>query len=180
MPNRVNRLMHGELLERYREAGDLVLIGYRGLDGNEIGSFRAELRTKGARMRVVKNRITIRALSDLGRPEIARLLQGPTAILDGGEDPVTLARLACEFAKRNEGLEIKGGLVEGQLLAADAVRRLAALPGRAELQGRVVGLACGPGGAVASAVTAPGARLAGAIRALAEKLEGSEPRGEAA
>ena len=181
MPNRVNRLMHAEVVARYRDVADLVLVGYRGLNADQVGSFRAELRGQGARMRVVKNRITVRAFSDLERPEVMKLFEGPTAILDGGEDPVALARLACEFAKRNEKLEIKGGVVEGQVLTAGEIKKLAELPGRAELQGQIVGLACGPGGAVASAVTAAAGRLAGAIQALIEGLEGSDSaQGEAA
>lgn len=180
MPSRVNRLMHAEMVARYRDVGDMVLIGYRGLNASEVGAFRADLRAGGARMRVVKNRLTIRAFSDLGRPEVARLLDGPTAILNGGDDPVALARLACEFAKRNDKLEVKGGVVEGRLLTADEVRRLATLPGRSELQGQIVGLACAPGAAVASALAAPGGRLAGAIRALVEKREKSDKAEEAA
>ena len=170
MPNRVNRLMHAEMVARYRELGDMVLVDYRGLSANEVGSFRAQLRAKGGSMRVVKNRITVRAFSDLGRPEVTGLLDGPTAILDGGEDPAALARLACEFTKRNQKLEIKGGLVEGQVLTAGDVKRLAELPGRAELQGRVVAMACAPASSVASSLGAPAARLAGAVRALVERL----------
>jgi large subunit ribosomal protein L10 len=124
----------------------------------------------------VRNRITVRAFAELGRPgEVKGLFDGPTAIMDG-EDPVSMAKAAVAFAKRSDKLEVKGGLVEGQVLTAAEVRRLSAMPNRHEMRAQLLGLVIGVGGRLAAALTAPGGRIAGALEAMAEKENGEPPQ----
>jgi large subunit ribosomal protein L10 len=173
MPSRLKEMMLSEVGERYRGVENMIFVGYRGLSSLAIAEFRTELRKDHVHLRVVRNRIAVRALAELGQPETVKdLFDGPTAIMDG-EDPVAMAKVALAFAKRNDKLEVKGGVVEGQVLSAKDVVALSKSPGKRELQGAIVGLAMSPGARLAAALGAPAGTLAGAIKALVEKLEKS-------
>jgi len=179
MPSRLKQMMLDEVSANYKGAENMIFVGYRGLSSTEVAEFRAELRKEHVHLRVVRNRITVRALADLGRPDkVKDLFDGPTAIMDG-EDPVFMAKAALAFARRNDKLEVKGGLVEGQVLGARDVAALATMPGKRDLQARIVGLAMSPGARLAAALAAPAEALAGALKALMEKLEKSPAAPEA-
>ena len=173
MPSRLKEMMLNELGERYRGVENMIFVGYRGLSSLAIAEFRGELRKEHLHLRVVRNRIAVRALAELGQPDkVGGLFDGPTAVMDG-EDPVAMARAALAFARRNDKLEVKGGVVEGQVLGPKEVQALSIMPGKRELQGGIVGLAMSPGARLVAALGAPAGALAGAIKALIEKLEKS-------
>jgi large subunit ribosomal protein L10 len=158
-----------EMSSRYRSAESLIFVGYRGLTGGQLSEFRDELRKGGVHVKVVRNRITVRALKDLADPgKVADLFDGPTAIIDGG-DPVQMAKVAIEFSRRDRKLEIKGGIVEGAVVNAREVEQLSKMPSRAEMLSIISGTLLGVGGRVAVAALAPGGRIAGGLKALAEK-----------
>jgi len=174
MPSRLKELIHEEMTSRYREVESMIFVGYRGLNGSEVADFRAELLKDGVHLNVVRNRITVRAFADLGKPEAVKdLFDGPTAIMDG-EDPVAMAKAAVAFAGRNKLLEVKGGLVEGEVMGAAEVIALSKMPSRLEMLGIIAGTACGVGGRVAGALLGSGGRVAGAI-----KTKGDDESGDA-
>jgi large subunit ribosomal protein L10 len=179
MPSRLKEMMLSEVGERYRGVENMIFVGYRGLSSLAIAEFRTELRKDHVHLRVVRNRIAVRAFEELGRPDkVQDLFDGPTAVMDG-EDPVAMAKVALAFAKRNEKLEVKGGVVEGQVLTAREIRQLSTMPGRRDLQAGLVGLMLSPGARLAAVLSAPAGVLAGAIKALVEKLEKSPAAPEA-
>jgi large subunit ribosomal protein L10 len=168
MPSRLKELIQQEMASRYRDVDNMIFVGYRGLKGGEVAAFREELRKEGVHLKVVRNRITVRALGELGRPgEIDALFDGPTAIMDG-EDPVAMAKAAVAFAGRSKLLDVRGGLVEGEILTADEVIRLSKMPSRVEMLGIIAGTAAAVGGRVAGALLGPGGRVAGAVRSKGE------------
>ena len=172
MPSRLKELIHEEMTSRYRQVESMILVGYRGLKGGDISSFRDELRKDGVHINVVRNRITVRALTDLGKPErIKDLFDGPTAIMDG-EDPVAMAKAAVAFAGRSKLLEVKGGLVEGEVLDAAQIVALSKMPSRIEMLGILAGTVKGVGGRVAGALLGSGGRVAGAIKAKGDEESG--------
>lgn len=171
MPNRVNRLLLAESLQRLAEERNIVLVGYRGLTATDAAAFRQDLTERGIVLHVVHNRITIRALEELGRPDLTDLFDGPTAIMDGGEDPVRVAKAAVEFAKRHKALEIRGGLLEGKRCTATEVVAWSRMPSREEQLAIVAGQIVGAGGGLVAAVLGPGAKLAGQIRKLGDEDE---------
>ena len=95
----------------------MVLADYTGLTVEQMTAFRRICRAKGVECRVVKNRLA-RIAADERRPDVIKdHLKGPTAlILFGMESQVEPARIAVEFAKENEKLQIKGGFVDGRFL----------------------------------------------------------------
>jgi large subunit ribosomal protein L10 len=176
MPSRLKELIHEEMTSRFREVENMIFVGYRGLGGGAVAEFREELRKGGVHLSVVRNRITIRAFADLGKPEkVGELFDGPTAIMDG-EDPVAMAKAAVTFAGRKKLLEVKGGLVEGEVLSAKEVVELSKMPSRPEMLGQIAGMALGVGARLAGALLGPGGRISGGLKAMAEK-EGEDASG---
>ena len=179
MPSRLKEMMLTETKSRFRDVDNMIFVGYRGLSSLAIAEFRNELRKDHVHLRVVRNRIAVRAFEELGRSDkVKGLFDGPTAVMDG-EDPVAMAKVALAFAKRNEKLEVKGGVVEGQVLTAREIRQLSTMPGRRDLQAGLVGLMLSPGARLAAVLSAPAGVLAGAIKALVVKLEKSPAAPEA-
>ncbi len=138
----------GELQEKLEAAEVLYLTDFTGLSVEAIGDLRRKLRETGAEYRVVKNTLTIRALEGLDLPDLEEHLQGPTAMVFAGEDPVGPAKVVREFAKENDDRPVvKVGVVERRAVSPDEVTRLAELPPKDHLLAAIAGgLTAGVGG----------------------------------
>ena len=139
-----------------------------------VTALRASLRRKGIKMKVAKNTLIRRSLSDAGVKGLDKHLIGPTAvIMADDQDPMAPAKALFEFHKANEGmLPVKIVSIGGEQYPGDRISALAKMPGKRELQANVVRLALGPGSTLAGILKGPGAKIAGAIKAHIEKLEG--------
>ncbi|WP_027718936.1 50S ribosomal protein L10 [Desulfovirgula thermocuniculi] len=116
-----------------------VLTDYRGLNVASITKVRRRLREAGGEFKVVKNTLTRIAAREIGLEGLDPYLAGPTAIAFGFADPVAPAKAIAELAREFKQLEVKGGILEGRVIDAREVRRLAELPSREVLLGRVLG-----------------------------------------
>lgn len=156
-PEKVQRV---ETLRRWlQSASAAILTDYRGLNVGELAQLRARLREAGAEYRVVKNTLLQRAAQSLGIAALDPYLEGPTAVAVSTADPLAPVRVLQEFIRTMRKLEVKGGLVEGQVYTAAQVKALAELPGKPQLQAMVVGT-----------LQAPIAGLLGALTGLQRNL----------
>ncbi len=112
---------------------------YRGLPVSAQQELRRNLSEAGATYRVLKMTLTRRALDDLGHGGLDQWLSGPTAVAFAEGDPVGPARALVEFAKSNDGLVIKAGMLDGGIIDAEQVARLAAIDSREVLLAKVAG-----------------------------------------
>ena len=145
-----------ELRDRIERCVIAIAADYRGLTVTEMGQLRSAIREAGVEMRVVKNRLFLRALQEADRPEMAELLEGPTAIIFGYDDVVAPARVATEYMRSaRNAFAMRNGVLDGQLLNTADLQDLASLPPREILAGQVAG-----------ALQAPVARLAGLLSSL--------------
>lgn len=117
----------------------IVLTDYRGLTVAQMNKLRRILQAEGIKYRVVKNTLTRIAAKELGLEDMNVYMQGPIAIAYGFDDPVTPVRLLVKFAKENDQLSLKGGLLESQALDEQGLRRLSDLPSRDVLLARTLG-----------------------------------------
>ncbi len=119
-----------ELRERIERAAIVIAANYRGLGVTDMVKLRRALRGgEGVEMRVVKNRLFRRATEEAEKPELAQLVDGPTAIIFGYEDVTVPVRIATEYirnAKNEFGLRI--GVMTGQVLSEADLKDLAELP----------------------------------------------------
>lgn len=126
------------------KAPHAVLIDYKGVTVTEVSELRRKVREAGGQYQVVKNRLVLRAIGGEALEQVKEQFQGPTAVAYSGDDPVGLAKAVTDFAKEVPAIEVKGGLVEGQPVAAEEVKQIAQLPGREELLSKLVFLLQSP------------------------------------
>src|SRR6266508_2261744 len=146
-----------------------LLTEYRGLDVKELFELRASLRGSSTEYRVLKNTLTTIAAREAGYQDLLPLLQGPTAVAFVHGDPVQAAKDLAEFARTPPALVAKGGVLDGRVLAADEVRRLATLESREVLLARLAGLFQAPLQQTASLLAAPLRQVATMTSALRDQ-----------
>jgi large subunit ribosomal protein L10 len=161
--------------ERFEKASVALVATNKGLTVEQANRLRANVRRAGGEYKVVKHTLTRRAVDGTRYGDLARVLRGPQALVFGFDNPVAVAKALVDFAGEIDRLQIDGGAVEGQVIAADGVKALAAMPDLGTLQARLAGIVRTPGSRIASATLAPAQRLAGAIAALIKKLEDAAP-----
>jgi large subunit ribosomal protein L10 len=176
-----------QLAQRLRDSETLMVADYRGLTMPEIDELRSRLLEAGARFTVVKNTLTRRAAEAAGKENVLELIDGPTAIafLEAEGDPVAVAKVLSETARRNDVLVIRGGVFEGAVVGDAEIKRLATLPPADVLRAQLVGAVAAPLTTVVGLFAAPLRDLVGVIDARIRQLEGQgetvpeEPQAEA-
>lgn len=161
-----------EITEILKGSTLTILANYRGLNVTQMQTFRRDLRESDSKFRVVKNTLTGIAAGNAGLEEIKPFLEGPTAIVTSGEDPVGPAKATQTFARTSRTLEIKAGVLEGNLIPASEVERLASLPPRDELLAKVVGGLNAPLSGLVGVLSGPVRSLAYVLQARADQLGG--------
>jgi large subunit ribosomal protein L10 len=137
-----------------------ILVDFRGLDVAGATALRRRLREEQAQLKVVKNTLALRAISDLPLSEVKEAFEGQTAIAYTSENVVALAKVLREFTREHETPTFKAGVVDGKPIDAEQFRQIAKLPSREELiakalylmQYPVTGLATALGGILRSFV----------------------------
>lgn len=163
-----------EIKEKISKAESIVLVDYRGLNVAELTELRSKYREVGVEYKVYKNTMMRFAFSDSGYEEFNEHLKGPNAIAFGYEDPIQAAKITSEFAKDNEKLEIKVGIVDGKIIGLDAIKELASLPSREELIGQVLGGFNSPLQGFANVLNGTMKGLVVALGAIAEQKQSQE------
>ena len=171
MSKEVKEMVIDELRERVGESRDFLVVSVARVDGVTANRWRLSLRKSGVHVLTVKNNLARQALNSVGISALDPVLEGPSTLVWGGEDVVSLSREITKWAKEIEGLEIKGGAVEGQTLSSGDVDALSKSPGRLELISQIVGLALSPGRQLAAALLGPGGKIAGQLKTISEKEE---------
>jgi len=151
--------MVAELQETFESNNLMVLTHQSGLTVTEVSELRKQMREAGGSFKVTKNRLAKIALKGTKFEGMTDSFTGPTAIAVS-EDPVAAAKIAVEFANKNEKLQIVCGSLETEALDADAIKALAKLPSLDELRGKLVGLIQTPATRIAGVLQAPSGQLA--------------------
>ena len=157
-----------ELKQTFSEVGVVVVTRNLGLTVAQSTALRIKMRDAGANFKVAKNRLALIALEGTAYAPISDLLTGPTALATS-TDPVAAAKVAVDFAKTNDKLEIVGGAMGDTILDVNGVKALAELPSLDELRARIVGLIQAPATKIAQVVNAPAAKLARVFGAYGAK-----------
>jgi large subunit ribosomal protein L10 len=159
-----------ELADNFRESSGAVLTEYRGLTVKQLQELRRSL-GEDVHYAVAKNTLTKIAAKDAGVELDNELLVGPTAIAFIKGDPVLAAKSLRDFAKTNTPLIIKGGFLDGKILSAEEINKLADLESREVLLAKLAGGMKASLSNAASLFAAPlsqAARVLGALQAKAE------------
>lgn len=157
-----------ELNAVFNEVGVVVVTHNLGMTVAQSTELRNKMREAGASYKVAKNRLAKLALKDTDYVGIEEFLSGPTA-LAWSEDPVAAAKVAVDFAKSTDKLEIVGGSMGTQVLDEAGVKALASMPSLDELRGTLVGLVNAPATKIAQVVNEPANKLARVFGAYGAK-----------
>lgn len=149
-------------------AASVVIVRNLGLTVAQSTVLRQQMRDAGATFKVTKNRLAKIALDGTAYTGLSDLLTGPTAIASS-TDPVAAAKIAVEFAKTNDKLEIVGGGMGDTVLDVEGVKALASLPSLDELRAKIIGLVQAPATKLAQIAAAPAGQLARVFGAYAAK-----------
>lgn len=160
-----------EIKEKIEGSHSMVFINYRGLTVEEVTELRKNFRENDVVYKVYKNTMMKRAFQDLGIEGLDDFMKGPTAVAFGMEDAVAPAKVASEYAKDHEVVEIKAGYVDGKIIDTKGVEALAKLPSREVLIAQVLGGLNAPITGLVSVLNGNIRGLAVALRAIAEKKE---------
>ena len=130
---------------KIKESTSVVFVDYKGITVAQDTALRKQFREAGVDYSVVKNTLTRFATKENGY-NFDEVLNGTTAMASTTGDPIAPARIVCEFAKKNKGinLSIKGGIVEGSVLSAADLNGFGELPSKNALVASVLGTFLAP------------------------------------
>lgn len=156
-----------KITKELNEAKSAVLIDYKGLKVKDSEDLRKLLRAKGATLNVAKNTLVKIALKKEGIEFDESIFKKPVAIAFSKDDEVAPAKEISLFAKKNEAVEILGGILEKKMIDGESVKRLAELPSKEELLAKAVG-------SIASPLSGMVNVLSGNLRSLVNVLKNIE------
>ncbi len=160
-----------ELAEEFRGSNGAVLTDYRGLTVKQLQALRRAL-GETVSYAVVKNTLTRIAARDAGIDGLDDLLVGPSAIAFIKGDPVEAAKGLRDFARDNQPLVIKGGVLDGKPVSPAQIAQIADLESRDVLLAQMAGAMTASLSGAASLLSAPlaqVARLAAALQAVQQQ-----------
>ncbi|MBQ8640338.1 MAG: 50S ribosomal protein L10 [Lachnospiraceae bacterium] len=141
-------------------AKGVVLVDHRGLTVEQDTVLRKSLREAGVSYKVYKNTLVKRAIKGTEFESLTDLLEGPSALACCKAEATLPANILCKFAKDNNKLEIKGGVVEGTYYDAKGIEVIATIPSREALLAKFLG-----------SIQSPITNFARVIKQIAEKQE---------
>jgi large subunit ribosomal protein L10 len=158
------------LVNEFKDVNDFIFADYRGLTVEQITDLRNKLREQEAVFKVVKNRFAKIALGQLDKQETGDLLIGPTAVALPKGESGDVAKTLIEYAK-NSKLELKGGIIDGNLFSPDQVIAYSKLPGRDQLLAQLMGTMKAPIQNMVFLLNGIPTKLVRTLQALADSKE---------
>ncbi|WP_459130100.1 50S ribosomal protein L10 [Guggenheimella bovis] len=147
-----------EISEKIAKAVSAVVVDYRGLTVEEVTELRNQFRNSNVEYRVYKNRLVKLAVKDTPFEALSEVLVGPNGIAISYDEATAPAKIAKEFAKKNDKLEIRAGVIDGEYYDLKGVLAIADIPSREVLLSKLLG-----------SMQSPLSSLARAIQAVADK-----------
>ena len=117
-----------EIANHAKESNAFILFEYQGLTVADMTELRRKLRESDSDLKIYKNTLTKRALDSLNI-DLGDELNGPKAVAFG-PDMIAPIKALNEFAKTHEALQLKIGIVDGEVTDLDTLKKLAAIPSR--------------------------------------------------
>lgn len=159
----------GVIKEAVADSALVIVVHWNRLTVSEVNGLRHNLRAANGSFRVVKNNLLPFALGDGEWSELHSLLEGSSALACAYGDIVAASKVVVDFAKETEKIDIRGGMMDGRLLAANDIHQLASLPPLDVLRARLIGALTAPQSQLVSLLTAPSSSVARVVSAFAAK-----------
>lgn len=174
MSKPVKNMMIEMYQQKFADYDGALLIDIRGVDANTNRDLRAKFAEQDVRITVVKNALAKMAFNGTALEPLNDLIDGPTAVVTGGESVVTVARELIDWARKVEKLDLKGAVMDGIVFGADDMERLSKFPTREEAQAQIIQIMLSPASDIISAATGAGSSIASILSTIEEKHEQGE------
>lgn len=161
-----------EMQEVIRDNAAFYLVDFKGLKVKDISTLRDKVRETSGKLRVVKNTLLKKASEGTQLTGASTWMEGPTALAWATADPVPLAKVLVDFAKDNPNLKVKGGVVDGQAVDAEAVTALSRLPGLDGVRAQLIGLLQAPAQKLVTILQTPARNVAVCLSERGKQAEG--------
>ncbi len=173
MSKAIKDMLVDDLKHRLVGVGELIVVSLGTLDAQKTTQLRQQLRKKRISLQLVKNSLARRATAGTPLAPALEKTEGMLAIAWGGEDVVDLAKELDRLTgvKDFEGLECRGGALDGSRLDAGDVKRVAKWPTRTEQLSILSGQILSPGSVLSGQIISAGGNLAGQVATRVEDLE---------
>jgi large subunit ribosomal protein L10 len=129
-----------ELKKELADAPAVLVVEYKGTSVAQMQELRGELRKEDGKFRVVKNTLLQQAIIDTPNEALNDSMGGQIAIAWCDDDPGFPAKVLVKFAKDNESMVVRGGVMGGKALTAEGVVQLSELPTLPEMRSKFAGL----------------------------------------
>ena len=157
-----------QVAKKLADAKSVALIQYQGLNAADIEHLRANIRSQGGQMEVVKNSLITRALEKVGI-KLPEVLTGPTSITYCNDDEVAPLKEIDKVNKAKELTSFKYGIFDKKLLSLDELKTFINLPSKTTLISQFVGGLANPLQRLAYALRYNQTNLVLTLKALSEK-----------
>lgn len=163
------------LKDKFERSSIVITTNYSGLPVSEMTELRRALREAEVEYRIIKNSLAYIAADEAGKPAIKDVINGPTGVAFGYEDPLAPAKALSNYIRTTRSaLAIVGGEMDGKTLTSDQVNQLATLPGREELVAQVLMRMNGPVTSLVNVLNGPIAGLARVLQGHVDSLQQQE------
>lgn len=153
-----------ELVDKFGRSKSVVFADYRGLDVKGLSDLRKELRKGNAEAKVAKKTLIRLAAKENKVDEIpGNVMEGPVFVAFSYEDEMSGIQILYKFSKTNDKLNLLGGVIDGQVVGPDVIKKYAQLPSREELLAKLVGSMNSP---ISGTVGILGNLIGGFVRVL--------------
>ena len=149
------------------------VVNYQGLKVAELIELRKMLRSKGAKLVVVKNTLASRAVGEADLEEVSKFFCGCTGIVFVDHDPLASAKILKDFVLDHPQLALKGGILGGEILEGDKIKALGGLPSREILLVQLLTLIQSPLRRLLSVLSSPMGNLIFLLTSILERKGGS-------
>ncbi len=165
-----------ELKEKLERSTITLTTSYTGISVNEMTDLRRRMREAGVEFTVVKNTLMQLASDQAQRPNVKEIVQGPTAVALGYDDPLDVAKAVTEYIRTARStLAIQGAVLgDGPAMDSAEVNRLASLPPKPQMVATLLGQLQSPAQRLLGALNGPLTNLGGLLQARIRQLEGQE------
>ena len=163
------------LHEKFSRAQVAILTEFRGVPVGEMTELRKLLRVANAELKIVKNRLAMRAVEDTPLAIAKDRFRGSLAVTLGYDDPIVPAKILNDFIakeRRHQRLTMRSAVVEGKIVEAEQLKELANLPSRPQLLGMLLSAMQGPIQGFVGVLSGPARSLVSMINGLIEQKKG--------
>ena len=159
-----------ELIEFLKSTSGIYFVNFSKLTVKETTDIRKEFFTIGAKMRVAKNTLIIRAINEIEHLYIPKeYIVGEIAVITTGEDVITPAKIIKKIFDKTGRLALKAAIIEGQLYEGEQLNLVASLPSRADNMSAIIGSLQAPISGIVGSINAVIRDLSSIIEEVSKK-----------